>query len=329
MHPQIVTANLSPSGKSRRVAFTLIELLVVIAIIAILVALLLPAVQQARESARKTQCKSNLKQLGLALQNYHGSFSCFPPAAVNGISGQARLLPYLDQTNVYNQINFNVSYNNAANAAVREIPLATLRCPSDSDTLPAGLGARNNYYSNTGISVVYTTPSTTVGGSTYGLPQPNGIMFPNSKIRFADMLDGASNTAAFSEKVVGDGSNGVSTAISDTFQPGTTPADADEARDQCRAIDITDLTKQGYSNVGAPWLQSYHSTTMYWHSLTPNERSCMFPPGRIATTANSRHTGGVHLLLCDGTVRFVGNSINLATWRGLGTRQGGEVIGDF
>ncbi|MFN9824878.1 MAG: H-X9-DG-CTERM domain-containing protein, partial [Planctomyces sp.] len=103
----------------------------------------------------------------------------------------------------------------------------------------------------------------------------------------------------------------------------------DEAVTQCNAANVSDLTQQGYSNVGGPWLQQYHSTNQYNHVLPPNGRSCMFPPGRIATTSNSRHTGGVQTLLCDGSVRFVSENVDLRTWRFLGSIGGGEINGEF
>jgi prepilin-type processing-associated H-X9-DG protein len=94
-------------------------------------------------------------------------------------------------------------------------------------------------------------------------------------------------------------------------------------------VDPNDLSKQGYSDVGAPWLYGYHSTTAYWHIAPPNGRSCMFPPSRIATSANSNHTGGVNVVFCDGSVRFVRETLDIATWRALGTRNGGEVVGNY
>jgi len=315
---------------SRR-GFTLIELLVVIAIIAVLVALLLPAVQQARESARRSQCRNNLKQIGLAVLNYEQTHSQFPAGNLNRLSAHARLLPYLDQAPLYEQIDFSVSYNNAANAAVMMTNLAGFMCPSDIDNLPATLGGRNNYYGNAGTEFIWTLPSSTVGGTNYGMPFPNGAMYAQnlSGIKIRDILDGPSNTALFSEKVLGDGSNGVSTVESDTFRPGIYPATIDEALQYCRAVNTADLSRQGYSNVGAPWLQPYHSTTLYYHIAPPNDRSCMYPPGRIMTTAGSRHGGGAHTLLADGSTRFISQSIDLIVWRGLGSRAGSEVLGDF
>lgn len=313
--------------KSRLRGFTLIELLVVIAIIAVLIALLLPAVQQAREAARRSQCKNNLKQLGLAIHNYHDVHNSFPIADVNGssnpVSAHARLLPALDQSPLFNLVDFNVAYNHANNSLAREAQVPVFQCPSNVDALPSTLGGRNNYYWNAGNGIVmYDTGLT-------GQPAANGVIYHTRKIRFNDVIDGLSNTVAMSEKITGDGSNGVATPRSDTLQPGTYPNNADEALQQCNAIDPLDVSRQGYSNVGAPWLQQYHSTNQYNHVLPPNGRSCMFPPGRIATTANSYHVGGVHSLLCDGSVRFVGENLDLQIWRSIGSIGGNETVGEF
>jgi len=317
----MIRSNRKPRG------FTLIELLVVIAIIAILIALLLPAVQQAREAARRTQCKNNLKQLGLAIHNYHDTYLCIPIADVNGtstpVSAHARLLPYIEQAALYNLVDFNVPYDHANNTVARSTELQAFRCPSDPTKLPASIGGRNNYYWNAGSGIVMYTSGAT------GQPAANGVVFHNRKIRFNDVTDGLSNTAGMAEKLTSDGSNGISSPKTDTFAPGTYPNNANEATQQCNAVDVTDLSKQGYSNVGGPWLQQYHSTTQYNHVLPPNGRSCMFPPGRIATTANSQHTGGIQLLLCDGSVRFISENVDLTTWRNLGSIDGGEVIAEF
>jgi prepilin-type N-terminal cleavage/methylation domain-containing protein len=323
--------------RSRR-AFTLIELLVVIAIIAVLIALLLPAVQQAREAARRTQCKNNLKQLGLALHNYHDNFKGFPmgksspnaaPPSSGSMSMHPRLLPFIDQAPLYNTIDFNHGSTHANNAAALATNITAFRCPTDPDRMPLLAGGRNNYYSNTGTGILNDLPSIVVGNVQYGMPIPNGVFYKDSFTRLGHITDGTSNTAMMSERRLGDGSNGLSTRETDTFQPGTYPNTTDEARDQCRAVNVGDLTKQGKSNGGVPWLSPDHTTTYYYHVLTPNDLSCMYPPGRIATTANSMHTGGVHVLLCDGAVRFISTNIDLNTWRGIGTREGGEILGDL
>ena len=314
---------------NRRSAFTLIELLVVIAIIAILIALLVPAVQKVREASARTQCLNNLKQIVLAAHSFHGVYKWLPPGRDNeNFSTHAYLLPYLDQTPLYESINFSVSYNNAANAPAMAQTVAVFLCPSNDyeAAIPAGWAA-TNYRSCQGSDISWSIPSTTVGGQNYGLPNPSGAFYLNSAVRLTNITDGTSNTAAFSEHITGDFSNSIASPDSDTFEPGTYPATPDQAVADCAATVTSNLAQQGYSNIGAPWLYGYHSTTVYFHISLPNTKSCMFPPQRIMTTANSRHPGGVNLALCDGSGRFVSNTISLATWRALGTIANGDTVG--
>jgi len=317
-----------------RAGFTLIELLVVIAIIAVLIGLLVPAVQKVREAANRMSCTNNLKQLGLALHGFHDSNGNFPQgrSLTNALSfsAQSRLLPFIEQEAAGKLIDFSVAYTHPNNAAATAVVVKTFVCPSDSiSQVPARWGPLS-YRVNEGTTVaMWQGPSDTAGVNN-SLPSDNGPFFCNRPYRFADILDGTSNTAGFSEHLVGDFSQSIASDRRDTFRPGTYPANADEAVSQCAAVNINDLTKQGVSDVGAPWLYGYHSTTSYWHSGPPNSRSCMFPPSRIMTTANSNHTNGVNVCFLDGSVKFIPNSISLTTWRAIGTRNLGEVVGsDF
>jgi prepilin-type N-terminal cleavage/methylation domain-containing protein/prepilin-type processing-associated H-X9-DG protein len=317
-----------------RSAFTLIELLVVIAIIAVLIALLLPAVQSAREAARRAQCVNNLKQFGLALHNYHDVNGSFPigvslnvaTGSSTNFSHQTRLLPFMEQTVIFNAINLNLTNAAPDNATALVAGVGIFLCPSDAQNeIPTGW-AGINYRVNCGTSIVNSYGAQDTSGVNVAMPPPNGLLFADFKVRMADVTDGTSNTAALSEHVKGDFSNSISTELSDTYRPGTYPASADEALRMCRAVNILDLTKQGNSNGGAPWMSDGHTSTRYYHGSPPNSRSCMFPPSRISTTANSRHPGGANVCMTDGSVRFFKSSINLATWRAVGTRNGGEVI---
>jgi prepilin-type N-terminal cleavage/methylation domain-containing protein/prepilin-type processing-associated H-X9-DG protein len=317
----------------RRSAFTLVELLVVIAIIAILIGLLLPAVQKVRESAARMHCQSNLHQLAIALQNYQSTYGTFPQGRTypNGssFSAHARLLAFLEQDNAFKLINFNAPWSDPSNAAAVAARVPVFLCPSDAPQAAVPpTEAPTNYRINEGTQLPMWYGPTDPTGINAGLPVPDGVFYVNGPIRILDVTDGTSNTAAFSEHLTGDFDQSIATETGDTFRPGTHPTTPDQAILDCQATNIFDLTKQGYSNVGAPWLYGYHSTTSYWHSSLPNTRSCMFPPERVMTTANSRHTGGVNVALCDGSVRFVANSISLTTWRALGSRNGGEVLGN-
>ncbi len=307
----------------RRSAFTLIELLVVIAIIAILIALLLPAVQQAREAARRSQCKNNLKQIGLALHNYHSSHTCFPfawggtvPAKGGpGYSAISQLLPYLDQAPLYQTINFSLPLTDPANSMPRLQEIPMLRCPSDFANPQPQSGGAINYMGNKGSSIWW-------GDGT----KQNGVFVYNKSLRLRDLTDGASNTASFSERVLTDGNNGVVSPRADVFAGQGDPATPNQAVQMCDALDITNLSNQFPIFMGAPWINGQHT---YLHVNVPNRRSCGFRPSKATMPASSRHLGGVHLLLSDGSTRFVSENIDLGTWRTVGTRAGREVIGNF
>lgn len=314
---------------AKRSGFTLVELLVVIAIIGVLVALLLPAVQAAREAARRMSCSNNLKQFVVAAHNYHDTYLTFPAGRNHRtLSTHAALLPFYEQVNTASLIDYNVSVNHANNANLRATKIGFFNCPSDPQTnVPTGM-AGTSYRANQGSGVLWGLPPTNPANSNFGMPEPNGVFYQNKYLNMSALTDGTSQTAAFSEHQKGDFNNGVSSKA-DTFRPGTHPANADEALTQCNAIDITNLSYQGVSDVGAPWAEGYHSTTIYFHVMPPNGRSCMFPPGRIGTSASSQHPGGVMMALCDGSVRFVSQTINLQTWRDIGQRDDGRPLGEY
>ncbi|WZO98358.1 DUF1559 domain-containing protein [Isosphaeraceae bacterium EP7] len=318
----------------KRSGFTLIELLVVISIIAVLIALLLPAVQSAREAARRAQCVNNLKQFGLALHNYHDVNGAFPignamNVATNdktNLSQHTRLLPFMEQTVIANSINFNLNSTMPGNSTALVTSVGIFVCPSDSaNVLPAGWAGVNYRFNHGTIPLNAFGPQDTSAVNT-AMPAPNGTFFLDFRVGMAEITDGTSNTAAMSEHIKGDFSNSISTELSDTYRPGTYPANADEAVSMCRQVDVLDLSKQGNSNVGAPWMSDSHTGTRYYHTGVPGSRSCMYPPQRISTTANSRHPGGVNVTMADGSVRFVKTTISVQTWRAAGTRNGGEVI---
>ncbi|OYW23772.1 MAG: hypothetical protein B7Z55_03205, partial [Planctomycetales bacterium 12-60-4] len=275
---------------------------------------------------RRSQCKNNLKQLGLALHNYHDNFRCFPfgqEGTAKSYSAVSQLLPYFDQAPLYNSINFSLPYNDPANNAARQTELPALRCPSDFVNPLSASGGATNYLANKGTGVIWQDPS----GPNTGFPPQTGVMFFRSCIRMRDIVDGTTNTAAFSERVLADGNNGVISPLSDVFFSPAAPTTPDEAVQMCNAVDITNLANQFPLFMGAPWMHGQHT---YLHINVPNSRSCgFFTVLRANMPPSSRHTGGVHVLLCDGSVRFVSENVNLATWRAVGSREGGEVIGEF
>jgi prepilin-type N-terminal cleavage/methylation domain-containing protein/prepilin-type processing-associated H-X9-DG protein len=320
-----------------RSGFTLIELLVVIAIIAVLIALLLPAVQAAREAARRAQCVNNLKQIGLAMANYHDAVGCYPmsmgldspgfgyPEPVS-YSGLSMLLPYMEQSVVFNTINYSIIRGDAGNNTAMATSVSSFVCPSDprQGNLPAGQ-AGETYHPNSGNTIDYVAGASDLWGFNTSLPPFNGVCYPVSHTRIADITDGTSNTAAFSEMGLGDQSNAIATEKTDQFWTQTYPTTPDQAIAQCQGFPASNLSFQGLSTDGVPWIEG-STSAMYNHVNVPNMRSCIFPPGRIMNTANSYHPGGVNFGLCDGSVRFVKSTINLPTWRALGSRNGGEII---
>lgn len=340
-----------------RKAFTLIELLVVIAIIAVLIGLLLPAVQKVREAANRMKCINNLKQLGLAVTSYHGDHGLFPygkgpdyRAAMPSAPVYARwsvhsqLLPYVEQDNLYKSIDFNFppetpgmagpivnfmpAYQNPnrenADACRRTVPL--FLCPSDPAPQPSDWPGQNNYLANQGTQFLcdlsQSLPSTIAPNE-----KPNGPFHYLSKVRVADITDGTSQTALFSEKKRG---QGVPNPKTDMFIM-TNTSTLDSTLQTCNALNpntASPLTsKQGFS-----WVMGEMCCTTYNHVTTPNGQTCagIGFPGTMANMAmqvpaSSYHTGGVNVLFGDGAVHFVTDSVALTVWRAMGTYNGGEV----
>ncbi len=311
--------------RAKRSGFTLIELLVVIAIIGVLIALLLPAVQSAREAARRAQCVNNLKQIGLAVHNYHDGLGSLPVGEIRGSSYSAlsQTLAFFEQGGLYNTINFDLRNVDVANNTARTTQLAVLLCPSEVENPLPDRGAATCYFANKGTNVIWQDP---VGPNT-GLPKANGTFVFGEVVRFSGITDGLSNTALFSERVLADGSNAIVSPLEDVFFPKSAPTTADEALAWCKALDINDLSNQAPVFMGAPWLNGQHC---YMHSTPPNGRSCgYFTVNRATMPPSSRHPGGVNMLLGDGSVRFVKQTIALETWRALGTRNGREIVGEY
>jgi prepilin-type N-terminal cleavage/methylation domain-containing protein/prepilin-type processing-associated H-X9-DG protein len=310
--------------RRRRHAFTLIELLVVIAIIGIVIALLLPAVQAAREGARRAQCTNNLKQIGVAIHNYIESRGALPGAYLvyptTEFSALSMLLPQLEKPMLFNSLNFAFPYDDVSNTTVQMTVVDTFVCPSDLRNPLIARGAPTNYMADMGSWIVWQSAT----GPNAGLPGPNGAFYGNSATRLADIIDGTSNTGMFSERVLADGNNAVVSPISDVFFSPAAPTTLDQAVQQCQAVDITNLANQFPLFMGAPWDNGQH---IFLHCTPPNSRSCgFFTALRAVMPPSSRHPGGVNLLLGDGSVRFTKDSINLTTWRALGTISGGEII---
>jgi len=354
---------------SLRRGFTLIELLVVIAIIAILIALLLPAVQQAREAARRTQCKNNMKQLGLALHNYHDTFRLFPPMNLatypalsgpgdyvpgnalfgRGHSGIVSLLPYLDQAPLFNTISTApMPWQDPWSGGIWNAILPALHCPSSKICTPYELSPNvgpNSYRFCMGDTIANTVSA---GGSTRFSTRGLFATFSNSSMR--DVTDGTSNTISMSERDLG-GRNNDGTNREKLGRTAVSVANLNLNPSLCAA------TASGSSYLSTTPMVNW-AAGMLWPAgmpfyagfntvLPPNSASCSSGPDDEffgIYSATSKHVGGVHCLMTDGAVRFVSENINTGNisapevgggvspygvWGALGTTDGEETLGEF
>lgn len=308
------------SGPMRSRGFTLIELLVVIAIIAVLIALLLPAVQQAREAARRTQCKNNLKQLGLALHNYHDTFSSFPISLYGGYGDTARvggydqnsrswgwpvrLLPYIDQSPLYTLINPGSNTMAASGQVATALP--AFLCPSDP-ALPRI--TENTSYMTGGITVARTDYKGVMGndwnwgaytnnsvGNGDSFTDNNGLLYTldyRSYRYIARVTDGTSNTLAIGEAVCNTG--------------------------------FTDGNGSGYSWMNAA--ETAATAAVPINTYSPKSPASL--PWDQRWSFASAHTGGCHFLMADGAVRFLSQNMSLQTYYALASIDGSEAVGEF
>ena len=287
----------------RRGGFTLIELLVVIAIIAVLIALLLPAVQQAREAARRTQCKNNLKQLGLALHNYESTFSTFPPGVIeaHGTAWSAMILPQLEQNNLYTDIVWGAPWNgNNGNERACATLIPALRCPS----APIPEHRNNESIQGRVPSCYLACASGTSFDDNNFEGEQDGIFYSNSSVKLRDVADGSSNTVAVGEA---------------QFHP-----------DLNQSGNIIDHWYIGSPQV--PLISNESSELLGSTAARINIVNAMVASSTIEEkemSFSSYHIGGCQVLLADGSARFVSENISQQTWSELGTRDGGEVIGEY
>jgi prepilin-type N-terminal cleavage/methylation domain-containing protein/prepilin-type processing-associated H-X9-DG protein len=371
-----------------RRAFTLIELLVVIAIIAVLIALLLPAVQAAREAARRAQCTNNLKQLALAVHNYHSTHNALPPLfgsfgnpgtgpPYDGGGGPwclnwaVAILPYIEQQPLYAAANYyggNGSAGtsggawDAANNTVTSTRINTLVCPTESLKNGPWLASTfTSYHANmSGPAAMYawTGPIVPMSGAYSGKPghanipeeAGNGTTANLGSFGFEGVSDGTSSTALFSEALIG--LNGfvvvspgqLPNALRVSYQTqmniqwdAGSPQVAQQFYQTCRSLPATTQPTNPTQWSGACWSGDHAGTlhfNAYNHWNTPNGLSCVAanswggPPGGLndIITASSLHPGGVNVAFCDGTVRFVKDTVAVQTWWALGTRNQSEVL---
>lgn len=376
----------STERENRRGGFTLIELLVVIAIIAVLIALLLPAVQQAREAARRTQCRNNLKQIGLAIHNFHDSQGFLPGLALCGAGPEdynpgmqniwfqfrhtppsVYLLPYMDQAPIWNAWNINKSGTDnttpgvtggPTNLMLANRPLAAFSCPSMPTPLNPVFACYSSYGWNRGNYDLHAPRQPTdlggdISGSSYGWTYHDGVFVTawdggltpseasamvarhaadptwwnehkNCKLGFRNIPDGLSSTLAVGElhHIL----KGYTTTTVNGVSIGSVPVDS--TGPTAWGADGGDYYCEGTTNVRINKLVGpYYTRTLTTGKDTTGLRDVAFNSPLFSF--RSAHTGGVHFTMCDGSVRFVSENIDMTVYKSLGSRNGGEVVAEY
>ncbi len=358
----------------KRHGFTLIELLVVITIIGVLIALLLPAVQSAREAARRLQCANNLKQIGLALHNYHTRHNVFPPNIVGAASSGsgfyswlALILPDMEQMNLDNSINFNVSMMDTSgqtsssdyeglmissthvNAKAAATTVATYLCPSmdfrRNEVMGTAYPAPGSYAANLG----WPRGSKGISGELTPLEHHNGFMgvinpnpngadtWQRGSVSVADITDGLSNTAAVAERLITSATNyadlgGVPESLRSYCGGSGVELSLPKYCKYCNSVAFPDPAYSIYQ--GRAWISGWVLVANTYMQVMPiNHRNCHVhggeDDGNNIVTPSSDHPGGINVLMGDGAVHFIQESIDMKTWWGLGSRNGGEAPGSF
>ncbi|SMP63901.1 prepilin-type N-terminal cleavage/methylation domain-containing protein/prepilin-type processing-associated H-X9-DG domain-containing protein [Neorhodopirellula lusitana] len=333
-----------PKSRRMRPGFTLVELLVVIAIIGVLVGLLLPAVQAAREAARRMSCSNNMKQIGLGLHMHHDTVGYFPsqreiekaPVIAANQSFYrwgplALLTPYLEQSAIYGAIDLQEplylftmgpppgvnTHPDLASEVATAVP--TFLCPSDVNTRVSEEWGATNYHANNG------------SGQDGGLYEDtDGLFFIDSRCRFRDILDGSSHTAAFCETLVGNGLSESTRAVANSGAHGVLASVWNANAATIEDSWCLDDTGPVLFNRGEKWADGSLNDTGYHHFRSPNSaiNDCYSRYAAIKS-GRSRHVGGVTVLLADGSVRFVTDSVDTETWRNVGSIKDRQVVGEY
>jgi prepilin-type N-terminal cleavage/methylation domain-containing protein len=318
------------AGRISRRGFSLIELLVVVGIIGLLVTLILPAVQAAREAARRAQCSNNLHQIGIALNSYEKDHSVFPLGKNGkGLSLHAMILPYIDQYNLYNSINFSVttfsaSVINDPNYTAASTRVSSFLCPSEKlmNSSEQGGTGRTSYAGNGGY-----------GLQTFGF---NGLFTDDASLRnipplgFAAITDGASQTTSIGEWTIGFWQLGNLDPLTATFDTEdlSAPREFEDFAQACS--NLNPRTANILFGKVCYWIEGQTGYSILNHVLPPGGHSCTNGGDLIygAFSAGSYHAAGLNVLFSDGHSRFLKNSINISIWRALSTPAGNEVVSE-